>query len=262
MNADLDLAVVAARPPAARTRSRRFAVSWRNVHNKQRSPIGVLSSDGERYRFDYLSRAPHVEGLRPLFGFSDFHRAYSSDPLFPFFSQRIMDSRRPDYIDYLESLGLPNDASPLDVLGRSGGTRKADTFELTEEPRVERTGRTAHIFFVRGTRYAADDLGFSPRAIDRLEVGEQLQLKRESTNQVNPEAIQILSNEGTRIGWIPELLLDYVRTLEAIEEPRLEVVLVNGLTVPQYLDVLVKVSGQAPSGYRPFSGVDWQLASV
>src|SRR5215213_11079568 len=105
---------------AAAHRSRRFAVAWRNTSRGLIAPVGVLDYDNAGYRFEYLHNVDQIPDFRPFLGFPDFYRLYEAQRLWPFFALRVMDRKRPDYGRYLERLGLLRDASPLDVLSRSG----------------------------------------------------------------------------------------------------------------------------------------------
>lgn len=79
----------------------------------------MLQNDSHGFRFWYLPSAGEVPDFRPFLGFPDVARVYESKHLWPFFSVRVMDARRPDYSSYLQALGLTPGASPLDILSRS-----------------------------------------------------------------------------------------------------------------------------------------------
>jgi len=85
---------------------------WQHPVERSIEPVGFLTYDGHTYRFAYVRNALHVEDFRPLLGFADLHRSYSSTELFPLFAQRAMDPRRPDYHRYVERLGLEGEPGP------------------------------------------------------------------------------------------------------------------------------------------------------
>ena len=75
-------------------------------------------------------------GPSPLIGFPELDREYRSPELFALFRNRVMAKGRPDRMDYLSSLDLPEDASPSEILSVNGGTRVTDTYEVF--PKLEK----------------------------------------------------------------------------------------------------------------------------
>lgn len=235
---------------AGRSRLRRFGVAWRNRSERRISAVGLLTHQAGTYTFRYLAGAADVPGFRPLLGFPQIDQTYTSARLFPFFAQRIMDPRRPDYLRYLQALDLPPDASRLDVLGRSGGQRKADRVQVVEEPETLEGGRTECTFLAQGVRH-----GVSPddaAAFSSLRVGVELTLTPQPDNPVNRRALLITAHDGAALGWAPDLLLDYLHTVRRSGPHRLEVRRINGPEIPPHLRLVVRLSGSVPSGYRAF----------
>src|SRR6266487_4370058 len=91
---------------------RRLAVAWQHPESRTIQPVGLLVYDGERYLFEYVRNAQNVEDFVPFVSFPDVGRAYSSTRLFPLFSQRVMDPRRPDFVRYVRTLDLSPEATP------------------------------------------------------------------------------------------------------------------------------------------------------
>ena len=81
-----------------------------------------------------------------------------------------MDRKRPDYEGYLARLGLPCDASPLDVLSGSGGEQQGDSVYLAEEPHVayEDRQRQRFSFAARATQFGSIPLPTVLRVCDRV----------------------------------------------------------------------------------------------
>jgi hypothetical protein len=233
-------------------RVRRFLVAWRNTTRPQISPVAVLQNDSHGFRFWYLPSAAGVRDFRPFLGFPDLARVYESKHLWPFFSVRVMDARRPDYAAYLKTLGLVPGASPLDILSRSGGERKGDAVQVIEEPSVGNDGPSECIFLVRGARYAAQEYGSEARSAT-LEVGEPLSLHKDGDNPVNPEALIIATVEALPVGWVPDMLIPYVDTIRNSGGWTLTVLRNNGHAVPWHMRLLVKLEGEVPEGYQAFS---------
>ena len=235
--------------------ARRFAVAWRNTARSRISPVAVLDYDGQGYRFEYLPTASDVEDFRPFIGFPALDQIYEAERLWPFFALRVMDRRRPDFRRYLTWLGLPHDAVPLDILSRSGGERKGDAVQVIEEPRVDLAGITESTFLVRGARYATSQ-HFSACAAEALAPADRLSIVPDPTNPANPSALLIATTDGLPIGWIPDLLISYVRMVENTNS-QLVVLRNNGPEAPWHLRLLVRLTGHTEPGYRTFTGPDW-----
>jgi len=237
---------------------RRLAVAWQHPVTRAIEPVGILECDEAGYRFRYVRNALQVEGFRPLLGFPDLHRTYESTRLFTLFAQRVMDARRPDYGRYLTQLHLPEDAEPFELLGRSGGHRKGDTIQLCPEPFVAPDGSTRSVFLVNGVRHVLEADPAAEQRFASLQPGERLMLVDEPDNTWNNRAILVSVRDGHRLGWVPDLLLEYVHTVRDQGEPSLVVEHVNGPEAPPHLRLLVQLTGQVPAGYRPFTGPRWE----
>jgi hypothetical protein len=217
-------------------------------------PVGFLEarSQGSEviYRFAYLESAVRRPSFRPLLGFRDLTRSYVSTGLFPLFAERIMDSRRPDRPIFLAALDLSEEATPLEVLARSGGQRAGDGLLLTPVPRVAENGQTSCVFLVHGIRHVE---GAAER-VDDLGAGDRLSIAPEPSNPVNPHALLVTEGGGQPLGWVPDALLEYVHQ---VEERQLTVVRVNPRDVGTRLRLLVRLEGSAAPGWQPFEGPDW-----
>ena len=160
--------VAVAREPGHRSAktARRLVVTWQHPADRNIEPVGFLDYDGQHYRFGYIRHALSVKDFRPLLGFRDLYRAYSSEELFPLFAQRVMDPRRPDYQRYVERLGLDEEASPWEQITRSQGRRQGDTIQLLPQPTTDGETLTC-VFLVNGVRHVPDGATGPRRATDR-----------------------------------------------------------------------------------------------
>ena len=255
----------AARAFAARV-PRRLVVTWQHPQERGIRPVGFLICDGESsYTFEYIRNALDVSGFRPLLGFPEFDRLYRSDVLFPLFSQRVMDARRPDYSRYVTQLGLPEDSKPWEQIARSGGKRSGDTLQLFPVPTVT-DGRFSCAFLVHGIRHlgkhalhlATGDIWVTQdevlRTLDHLQPGDALNLIPEPGNEVNPNAL-LVADSGDPIGYVPDLLVDDLAELREGQSASVEVV--NGRDAPWHLRVLARLDGPLPEGFEFFSGDSW-----
>jgi hypothetical protein len=239
----------------ATRRTRRFGVAWRNRARRLMEPVGVLDHDSHGYRFQYLDSAEQVPGFKPFIGFPDLERIYRSPRLWPFFGLRVMDRKRPDYEIYLQWLGLRPDAAQLDVLSRSGGEQKGDSVYMAEEPVVADDGSTQSTFLVRGSSYAVRAFDAADAA-NSLVPGDPLQMTDDIDNEANPAALLLKTALGVPVGWIPDLLIGYARTVRdgggtvTIRQN-------NGLDAPWHVRLLVRLSGHVEPGLQIFSGPPW-----
>lgn len=235
----------------------RLAVAWQHVGTRHIHPVGVLEQTIDGYRFRYIANALDLEGFRPLLGFPDLRQSYESHSLFPLFAERVMDPRRPDRERFLDALDLRHNASPFEILAVSNGRRMGDTIQLFPEPTVDLDGTTQCRFLVHGIRHIAERAPGASERLLRLRVGDRLDLVNEPSNTVNARAILTTDSEHGSLGYVPDMLLDYVHTVRDTGPVSVAVAHVNGPEAPSHLRLLGRFEGRAPLGYRPFSGAGW-----
>lgn len=215
-------------------------------------PIGVLGADaGGDYTFHYLRAAVERPGFRPFLGFSSITRSYRSGGLFPLFAERIMDPRRPEHPMYLAALDLSGDVPPLEVLARSGGQRAGDAIMMLPIPEVAADGSTHATFLVHGMRYVPG----ADERVGRLSQGDVLFLRSEPDNEKNARAVLVVEGDDQRLGYVPDVLLDFVHE---VADARVTVVRVNGPEVGTRLRLLVRLDGRAHPADQPFTGPGWE----
>lgn len=210
------------RRPAGSTRSR---------------PLALPEGDDGEYVFRY--RPPLPGSFRPFPAFPDLSEQYRSRRLFPFFENRIMSPLRPDYEDYLSALGLSRDeATPFEMLARTGGGRATDTVQVVPEPVAEDGGSTEQLFLASGVRYhdTADGL------VMRLRPGDELVLRDEPDNEYDDRAILLDAEHNRPVGWIPSYMLDEVhKAQQGGTSVRVFVERANGPDVPSHLRLLCRM---------------------
>jgi hypothetical protein len=214
----------------------------------------MLEATRNGYEFAYLRNVQNVPGFLPFLGFSDLHRRYTSQRLFPLFTERILDPARPDRPGWLTALALNQEAGTMEILARSGGHRPGDTIEVLPEPRVDAVGATTCVFMVHGVRHQE---GASER-ISLLAPAERLRIVEQPDNRVNPRALLVTSDGAQPLGWVPDPLLDYVHVVRGQGDLTVTVLRANGPEAGQHLRLLVRLEGQVPPGYRAFSGTAWE----
>lgn len=194
--------------PAVSTHS--LLVTWQNPETRTYFLMGHLRQTPHGpYEFTYFPGIDQQPGFRAIPGFPDTAATYSSTVLFPLFSSRLMSVRRPDRKDWLDSHGLDEDASDLTVLGRSLGRRVADRFEFYPEPEIDMAAKTVVAEVpLHGLRHHPEGL----TAIDdaRLHTGDILEVVPEPHNAHDARALGVCLSDGTKIGFVPRPLLDYL----------------------------------------------------
>ncbi|WP_147458753.1 hypothetical protein [Micromonospora sp. BL4] len=238
---------------------RRLIVAWQHPRARAIQPVGILAFDGKQYYFDYIERVLNVEGFEPFVSFPDLRKNYKSTRLFPIFAQRVMDARRPDFHRYIETLDLATvDATPWEQLIRSEGRRTGDSVMVFPEPVVGPDAATSCHFLVHGIRHILRENPAVEAKLQRLRPGDRLSIVPEPTNPVNDKAILTVDEDSVALGWVPDLLLDYVHAVRSTGPYAITVQHVNGPDAPVHLRLLVCLEGSVPPGYLPFRGESWQ----
>ncbi len=229
----------------------RLAVAWQHPESRSIQPVGLLEQVADGYRFRYIRNAGAVPDFKPLPTFPDLDRDYWSSRLFPLFRQRVMRPHRPDYDRWLEAMDLVN-PTPFEFLARTEGRRQGDTIVVIPEPFVSGTGDTVSRFLVHGIRHRPD----AEEALSRLRTGDELTLLDEPTNPNDKQAV--LVTRGVQpLGWVPHVLLAYVRTVRDTGPVLVIAEQVNGRDFPPHFRLLARLDGTVPAGYRPFDGGLW-----
>lgn len=233
----------------------RLLVTHRDHKTHRYRAVGFLEYDGGVYSFVYLRRAVDASDFRPLPGFSDVHRRYTSARLFPLFSERVISSRRPDRRLSLDALGLGEEAAPFEILSRNGGIRMGDMIEVLPAPTAPPGNVLAVDFLVHGVRHQPVE---SQERISSLRVGEHLRVVPERDNVWNPRALLVTDDDEMRLGYVPDPLLDLVHSLS---DRTMTVLRANGPEVGFHFRLLVRVAGQVIVGRQPFDGSDWETVA-
>lgn len=188
-------------------------VAWQVPRTRGFHAVGRLAyvpdDNGGLYEFAYVRGAQDAAGFgfHPFLAFPEQNHVYRSKELFPFFANRLMPRSRPDYAEFLSWLDLdPDTATPIHVLGRSGGARVTDEVELFPLPAFDETlgGYRTH-FLVHGLRHMPS--AAQERAL-RLQDDEQLYWCLDCQNPVDRRAIALRTEDRHNVGFVPAYLLD------------------------------------------------------
>ncbi len=247
----------------------RLVVAWQHPVERRIEPIGFLTLDNGLHTFEYVANVRQISGFRPLVGFPELERRYSSEFLFPLFAQRVMDPRRRDYERYVRGLGLGTDATPWEQIARSRGHRQGDTLQLFPVPQVVQ-GRVECTFLVHGHRHIGtrdtwlDGVPhrFTPEQVEEtlvgLRAGEPLHLVPEPENPRNRDAVLTLPVNGVPVGYVPDLLVSDLHRLEAITPVRTTVAQVNGPEAPSHMRLLVDLAADGVGDFEFLIGPRWE----
>jgi hypothetical protein len=241
-------------------------VAWQQPQSRRYYPIGRLVAGtgpaADLYEFSYIQGALEAaqDGFSPLLSFSDFNQVYRSREIFPFFANRLMSPRRPDYLDYVSQLGLVPDAAPMQILARGGGTRVTDSLELFPLPTWDEQIECYQTFFwMHGFRHLPPE---SQARVLRLRSGEQIQARHEHDNPVDSNAIQLFSEDNVLLGWVPRYLAsDAVHLLQNCEYFEAYVERVNQDPAPLQQRLLCRLQSCWPDGFEPCSQPVYQPIS-
>ncbi len=199
---------------------RRLFLIWQNPGTRQFIRVGLLSElvDG-RYVFEYTADVEAADGFHPLAQFPDVNRTYVSNALPAFFVNRLMSKKRQSYPDYLNAIGIdaPGLDTPMELLARTGGPRNTDTFHLVEDLVADEQGLVVSRFLASGVRHVDG----ATDALTRIRPGEELELRSDADNPVNPRAQLVCAATGEALGYVPDwLLVDLDRLLDRAESYR------------------------------------------
>ena len=238
-------------------------LAWQDkARTRQWFPIGRLDADVDRpdYRFRYTSgaeRAQHVAGFPLLVDFPDSRKEYQASELFPLFKNRVITSNRQDFVDYVGSLGLSEEADPIEILTANGGRRATDSLEVFPKLMKSDDGSFVCRFFLRGTRYTGK---VARERQDSLNPGDELHIALELTNPVTTIAVQIQTDDYHMIGWAPAYLAHDIATTVGVASGgyTAHVVKVNPQPVPLRHRVLIEMRGPWDEEREPMSGEDFR----
>jgi hypothetical protein len=238
---------------------RSLFLAWQ-APNRSWFPIGRLDADRKHYEFGYTKGALQAKkelGFAALPAFPDLNRRYESGELFPLFKNRVLDSNRKDFGEYLETLGLKHD-DPIEILALTGGERQTDNFEVFPKVEKREDGSFACRFFLHGLRHVSEAARM--RALS-LVPGDELGVSLELNNPKTGTAIQLTAREDYLIlGWTPHYFVsDLLAAISETTEVTARVVRVNQDNAPRYRRILIEFGGKLPEKFEPMSDKRFQL---
>lgn len=233
-------------------------VAWQQPVSRRYYPVArLLCGTGEHrdlFEFCYIHGAElaMADGFRPLLAFPHLDRVYRARELFPFFTNRLMSRKRPDFPDYVRRLGLEIDSDPMAILAR-GGTRATDTIELFPLPHFDpASGRCFTHFWMHGYRHLMPE---QQARVLRLVPDEPLIARAEPDNQFDPNAVQLISTDGIVVGYVPRYLASdathLMRMADTADQFRVFVELVNQDPAPMQQRLLCRLESVGSARFIP-----------
>ena len=238
-------------------------LAWQDPVSRSWFPIGRLTFNGKEYQFNYTNgflKALLERFFKPLPSFPDFSKVYTSQKLFPLFSNRVMPRSRPDYPEFVQWLNIPkHEDDPIALLARSGGKRVTDNFEVFPCPEPDENGRYRIHFFAQGLRHLPKP---AIERINGLQVGELLYLAHEFQNRYDSSALLLCTEDHWIVGYCPRYLCgDILQIISQHPElVRVEVDRLNQPPTPLQFRLLCKMTADWRD-FRPFSSPMYQPVS-
>lgn len=234
-------------------------LAWQDPESRQWFPIGRLDAEGSSasYRFRYtrgVKRAQRESYFPLSMEFPHIGKDYRSKNLFATFGNRVMARSRPDRADHLRSLGLEENADPIEILSVNGGRRVTDAYQVFPKLSKDERGKFTCRFFLHGWRYMP---GAARERIDRLKEREDLRVAIELKNPATGLAAQIQTEDCHVIGWTPRWLApDVAAAASETGECAARVVRINPLPPPSPQRVLIEMTGRWDK-HEPMTGEDF-----
>ncbi|MEY2830899.1 MAG: hypothetical protein RLZZ574_157 [Cyanobacteriota bacterium] len=240
---------------------KKLFLAWQNPETRRWFPIGQLTFDGENYYFVYthgVEQAQAESNFRLLHSYPELDRIYTSPEIFPLFSNRLMRTSRPDFVDYIESLNFPQgETHPITILARSEGRKATDTFEVFPYPERKEDGTYEIHFFVRGLRYMPKA---SIERVNQLQLKEVLYLMQDIQNTFDSNALLLRTKKCHNLGYCPRYLTADISQLLK-QNPRsilVEVEKVNLAPNPMQFRVLCKMQIKVENNFNFLAGEEYQ----
>jgi len=243
-------------------------LAWQDPHSRRWFTVGRLEAKPAQYSFSYTNGAKSAAqnaGFEPLAAFPNLEQNYTSESIFPLFSNRFLPTYRSEYSDYLKWLNIPaSERDPVAILARSGGQRATDTLEVFPKPLRNAAGDFEFHFLVHGLRHMPPE---SVARVLRLTEGEPLLAMKDLQNPKDPRAIALRTAETKDgdlhiIGYLPRYLCeDYLQISADGQFPSITVERVNEPPVPVQFRLLCKAAVKMKADIDICAGVDYQPLS-
>ena len=232
-------------------------IAWQDPQSRLWHTVGQLSRENSLYTFAYTRGALASPRFKYLGRMRDVHKKYYSQELFPLFANRILNSSRPEYRDYVRWLAMNPDKEndPMQLLARSGGERATDELYVYAHPETNDKGELELFFLSNGLRYL-DRVNLN--RIEQLQVGDHLAFRHEVENEHDCFALVIETAEPIKVGYCPRYLNRDLCQIMDKTTIKLTVERLN-LDAPIQFRLLCKAVFKLPEGVMLFADDEYQL---
>lgn len=231
-------------------------IAWQDPQSRLWHTVGQLNREKDLYTFVYTRGALASPRFKYLGRMRDVHKKYYSQELFPLFANRILNSSRPEYRDYVEWLAMNPDKEndPMQLLARSGGERATDELYVFAYPETNDQGELELFFLSNGLRYL-DPANL--QRIGQLQTGDRLTLRHESENKHDAFALMLETDDLIKVGYCPRYLS---RDLcQAMEKTTIQLTVERvNLDAPIQFRLLCKAVFKLPEGFELFADDEYQ----
>lgn len=225
-------------------------IAWQDPETRLWHTVGQLRRQDALYRFDYTRGARASSRFKYLGRMLDLDKSYYSHELFPLFSNRILNSSRPEYPDYVRWLAMNPDIEndPMQLLARSGGQRATDELYIYSQPEINNLGEMELFFLSNGLRYLDKS---SLERVLQLKSGDRLILNEEDDNTHDSSALRLETDDRIKAGYCPRYLNKDLRRIMKNTKVALTVERLNP-NAPIQFRLLCKAVFTLPHGYKLF----------
>lgn len=198
---------------------------WKDPQTRQRFIVGELAYNGKEYSFRYVN--PELEdavrhGFQNYPAFPDVKVNYVQENLFHSIKERLPRPKRPDYLTILNRYGLDANSTEMEILAATHGRTPTDTFEFVREVKFN-VGEPFALYFklAGGRHYDLQNMK------GEISIGNNLLLVREVDNVFDLNAVQVLTQTETLIGYVPKYYSKAISEMLASAPSSYEAVIVG-----------------------------------
>ncbi|MBE7438209.1 MAG: hypothetical protein HS115_07095 [Spirochaetales bacterium] len=248
-------------------KSRTLFLVWKANLTGEHIPVGRLDHQPGKTTFRYVQGVHKaiLKGMGQIPEFADVGQTYDTADLFPFFQNRLMDPGRPDFAEYIESLGLDvhdSVALPFEVLERSEGRKVTDRFRIFRKPAEVKGYFQIHCFVSSMSRTPVFE--HLDEVVEKLSEGDRLYPLLDVQNRFDKHAIALKKENDWTVGYVPAHYSSELQPLlkKDAESIQFIVVRINRPARAWLPDVvLMSMRGKFPVGWRPFEDGDYALVA-
>lgn len=205
---------------------------WQNAKTRLFYHVGTLSFYDNKYNFNYTFHNDGPQKVRDALkngymlhpSFPNLTKEYISANMFAAFKRRLPSEIRVDFENILEDLHLGKNYSDMDLLERTRGKLGNDQYSFEQPLRVV-NGKLVSSFYINGMHYQEN---LPSNWADILKSFNKVELKLETENPVDKNAVAVYTNINIKLGYVPRF---YATGISALLkngiEPVLEINYIN-----------------------------------